>query len=106
MIILGSILILLSTIALLIVHGHESHRYHSHFQLLGHYDSYHFYKMTTDKVAFEEVVAAYDSLTLPICRANGHYLYYIREPNMDLFLQCLNPVESAVPKCMTIKERY
>ncbi|WP_368925170.1 transcriptional regulator [Proteus mirabilis] len=106
LIILGSILILLSTIALLIVHGHESHRYHSHFQLLGHYDSYHFYKMTTDKVAFEEVVAAYDSLTLPICRANGHYLYYIREPNMDLFLQCLNPVESAVPKCMTIKERY
>ncbi|EAA3622486.1 transmembrane regulator, partial [Salmonella enterica] len=22
------------------------------------------------------------------------------------FLQCLNPVEMAVPKCITVKERY
>ncbi len=54
----------------------------------------------------EEVVSAYNTLTLPLCRQNGHYLYYLREPNMNLFLQCLNPVETAVPKCITIKERY
>ncbi|EAM5563237.1 transmembrane regulator, partial [Salmonella enterica] len=23
-----------------------------------------------------------------------------------IFLQCLNPVEMAVPKCITVKERY
>ncbi|EAN5835877.1 transmembrane regulator, partial [Salmonella enterica] len=26
--------------------------------------------------------------------------------NMNIFLQCLNPVEMAVPKCITVKERY
>ncbi|EAM2138434.1 transmembrane regulator, partial [Salmonella enterica] len=25
---------------------------------------------------------------------------------MNIFLQCLNPVEMAVPKCITVKERY
>ncbi|EAW6211966.1 transmembrane regulator, partial [Salmonella enterica] len=30
----------------------------------------------------------------------------IREPNLNIFLQCLNPVEMAVPKCITVKERY
>ncbi|EAM9956829.1 transmembrane regulator, partial [Salmonella enterica] len=24
----------------------------------------------------------------------------------NIFLQCLNPVEMAVPKCITVKERY
>ncbi|ECG0830919.1 transmembrane regulator, partial [Salmonella enterica subsp. diarizonae] len=25
---------------------------------------------------------------------------------LNIFLQCLNPVEMAVPKCITVKERY
>ena len=81
-------------------------KHKSSFRMLGNKDGYLFFRMASDKVTFKEVVSAYNTLTLPLCRQNGHYLYYLREPNMNLFLQCLNPVETAVPKCITIKERY
>ncbi|TYM88873.1 hypothetical protein FYL93_26555, partial [Salmonella enterica subsp. enterica serovar Typhimurium] len=51
----------------------------SFFTYLGEYNDYAIYKTKEDK---------------------------IREPNMNIFLQCLNPVEMAVPKCITVKERY
>ncbi|HAU3358527.1 TPA: hypothetical protein JDL67_005294 [Salmonella enterica subsp. salamae] len=76
------------------------------FTYLGEYNDYVIYKTKEDKVTLSEVVFAYNSLKIKIHRQNGRHLYYIREPNMNIFLQCLNPVEMAVPKCITVKERY
>lgn len=76
------------------------------FTPLGRFDDYSFYKMQGDKITFDEVITAYTTITLKIYRQNGGYLYYIREPDNNIFFQCLNPVETAVPKCLTIKERY
>ncbi|EHL3470329.1 hypothetical protein LAN87_003026 [Salmonella enterica] len=78
----------------------------SFFTYLGEYNNYVIYKTKEDKVTLSEVVFAYNSLKIKIYRQNGRHLYYIREPNMNIFLQCLNPVEMAVPKCITVKERY
>ena len=99
-------LLLLTGVAMLFQHAPEQNKHNSSFRMLGNEDDYIFFMMATDKVTFKEVVSAYHTLTLPLSRQNGHYLYYLREPNMNLFLQCLNPVETAVPKCITIKERY
>ncbi|MBJ8371491.1 winged helix-turn-helix domain-containing protein [Citrobacter cronae] len=106
LLILTIILLLLTGIAMLFQHAPAQNKYNSSFRMLGDEDGYIFFKMANDKVTFKEVVSAYKTLTLPLCSQNGHYLYYLREPNMNLFLQCLNPVETAVPKCITIKERY
>ncbi|WP_042286144.1 winged helix-turn-helix domain-containing protein [Citrobacter sedlakii] len=76
------------------------------FTLLGEFDGYIFFKMKTDKVTFKQVIAAYTSMTLKPGPQNGHYLYYIREPDINLLFQCLNPIENVVPKCLTIKEQY
>ncbi|EDS2708801.1 hypothetical protein GVD21_000361, partial [Salmonella enterica subsp. enterica serovar Anatum] len=70
------------------------------------YNDYAIYKTKEDKVTLSEVVFAFNSLKIKIYRQNGRHLYYIREPNMNISLQCLNPVEMAVPKCITVKERY
>lgn len=78
----------------------------SFFTYLGEYNDYVIYKTKEDKVTLSEVVFAYNSLKIKTYRQNGRHLYYIREPNMNIFLQCLNPVEMAVPKCITVKERY
>ncbi|ECL1644600.1 hypothetical protein GHW91_17000 [Salmonella enterica] len=78
----------------------------SFFTYLGEYNDYAIYKTKEDKVTLSEVVFAFNSLKIKIYRQNGRHLYYIREPNMNIFLQCLNPVEMAVPKCITVKERY
>ncbi|MDF9975815.1 hypothetical protein L3P98_14030 [Klebsiella pneumoniae] len=104
--VLTMLLMLLTAIAMLFQHAPVQNKHKSTFRMLGDKDGYIFFKMASDKVTFKEVVSAYNTLTLPLCRQNGHYLYYLREPNMNLFLQCLNPVETAVPKCITIKERY
>lgn len=76
------------------------------FTPLGEYDGYVFFKMKTDKVTFKQIIAAYTSMTLKPDPQNGHYLYYIREPDNNLLLQCLNPIENVVPKCLTIIEQY
>lgn len=76
------------------------------FTPLGEFDGYVFFKMKTDKVTFKQVIAAYTSMTLKPDPQNGHYLYYIREPDNNLLFQCLNPIENVVPKCLTIKEQY
>lgn len=73
---------------------------------LGEYDGYVFFKMKTDKMTFKRIIGAYTSMTLKPNPQNGHYLYYIREPDNNLLLQCLNPIENVVPKCLTIKEQY
>ncbi|EHG1853512.1 hypothetical protein J3O13_004588, partial [Salmonella enterica subsp. enterica serovar Typhimurium] len=78
----------------------------SFFTYLGEYNDYAIYKTKEDKVTLSEVVFAFNSIKIKIYRQNGRHLYYIREPNMNIFLQCLNPVEMAVPKCITVKERY
>ncbi|HIG4596490.1 TPA: winged helix-turn-helix domain-containing protein [Klebsiella pneumoniae] len=106
LLVLTMLLMLLTAIAMLFQHAPVQNKHKSTFRMLGDKDGYIFFKMASDKVTFKEVVSAYNTLTLPLCRQNGHYLYYLREPNMNLFLQCLNPVETAVPKCITIKERY
>ncbi|EHN6806790.1 hypothetical protein KJJ67_004623 [Salmonella enterica] len=103
---LTMVLLLFTGIAMLFWHASVQNKPKSSFRMLGDEDGYTFFRMATDKVTFEEVVSAYKTLKLPLCRQNGHYLYYLREPNMNLFLQCLNPVESTVPKGITIKERY
>ncbi|ELW3333426.1 hypothetical protein QMH89_004575 [Salmonella enterica] len=99
-------ILLLTFTAILFHYTPAKNKYNSNFTKVGNKDGYIFFKMATDKVTFQEILSAYKTLTLPLCRQNGHYLYYLREPNMDLFLQCLNPVETMVPKCITIKERY
>ncbi|EAM6766206.1 response regulator, partial [Salmonella enterica subsp. enterica serovar Infantis] len=33
-------------------------------------------------------------------------IYYIRVPNTNIFVQCLNQLDIAEPKCISIKERY
>ncbi|QIB19493.1 hypothetical protein G3M73_09980 [Escherichia coli] len=76
------------------------------FTSLGEFDGYIFFKMKTDKLTFKQVIAAYTSMTLKPDPQNGHYLYYIREPDINLLFQCLNPIENVVPKCLTIKEQY
>lgn len=76
------------------------------FTPLGECDGYVFFKMRTDKVTFKKASAAYTSMTLKPDPQNGHYLYYIREPDINLLVQCLNPIENVVPKCLTIKEQY
>ncbi|MDP1257443.1 hypothetical protein Q6301_10600 [Klebsiella quasipneumoniae] len=106
LLVLAMLLMLLTAVAMLFQHAPAQSKQKSSFRMLGNKNGYIFFRMASDKVTFKEVVSAYNTLTLPLCRQNGHYLYYLREPNMNLFLQCLNPVETAVPKCITIKERY
>ncbi|STR58646.1 Uncharacterised protein [Klebsiella pneumoniae] len=103
LLVLTMLLMLLTAIAMLFQHAPVQNKHKSTFRMLGDKDGYIFFKMASDKVTFKEVVSAYNTLTLPLCRQNGHYLYYLREPNMNLFLQCLNPVETAVPNALPSK---
>ncbi|CBG89673.1 winged helix-turn-helix domain-containing protein [Citrobacter rodentium] len=98
--------LLLVSVAVCLYHTLPRHEAEGVFISLGEFDGYHFYKMKGDKVTFNEVINAYTTMTLKIYRRNGRYIYYVREPDINIFFQCLNPVETAVPKCLTIKERY
>ncbi|VEA05786.1 transmembrane regulator [Salmonella enterica subsp. salamae] len=55
------------------------------FTYLGEYNDYVIYKTKEDKVTLSEVVFAYNSLKIKTYRQNGRHLYYIREPNMNIF---------------------
>lgn len=81
----------------------ESHPY---FSAPVTHDGYYFYKVNNDKTSFEDVAAAYAELTTPVIKQNGRHIYYIRVPDTHIFVQCLNPLTVAEPKCITLKERY
>lgn len=79
---------------------------HSYFSAPVTHDGYYFYKVNNDKTSFEDVAAAYAELTTPVIKQNGRHIYYIRVPDTHIFVQCLNPLTVAEPKCITLKERY
>lgn len=79
---------------------------HSYFSDPVPYNGYYFYKVNNDKTSFDDVAAAYEELTIPLIKQNGRHIYYIRVPDTHIFVQCLNPLTVAEPKCITLKERY
>lgn len=81
----------------------ESHPY---FSAPVTHDGYYFYKVNNDKTTFGDVAAAFSELTIPVVKQNGRHIYYIRVPDTHIFVQCLNPLNVAEPKCITLKERY
>lgn len=78
----------------------------SYFSAPVTHDGYYFYKVKKDKTSVEDVIAAYSELTMPVIKQNGRHIYYIRVPDTHIFVQCLNPLTVAEPKCITLKERY
>ena len=103
----GGVVLLMSILIIFILSNNTAqNKMDKIFTPLGEFDGYVFFKMKTDKVTFKQVITAYTSMTLKPDPQNGHYLYYIREPNNNLLFQCLNPIENVVPKCLTIKEQY
>lgn len=90
----------------LLIYSVISYNDNPYFTPLGTYKNFNFYKVASDKIDFNYIIEAYDELSTPVFTQNGKYIYYIRIPNTHIFLQCLNPLSSVEPKCLTIKERY
>ncbi|CBG89670.1 winged helix-turn-helix domain-containing protein [Citrobacter rodentium] len=70
------------------------------------HDGYRFYTLRDDKTSYDDVIEAYAELTTPVYKQNGRHIYYIRVPDVHIFVQCLNQLNAAEPKCITLKERY
>lgn len=98
----------LALAALLMIAGFVANLWDSkpYFSAPVTHDGYYFYKVNNDKTSFEDVAAAYAELTTPVIKQNGRHIYYIRVPDTHIFVQCLNPLTVAEPKCITLKERY
>lgn len=77
-----------------------------YFSELGTYNGYTFYGVTEDNRTLEDVVGAFSELSPQVYKQNGNFIYYIRVPNTNIFVQCLNQLNVSEPKCITIKERY
>ncbi len=77
-----------------------------YFTLQGSYDGYTFYSVGHDKTHLTDIVEAYSEMSNEIHKQNGKIIYYIRVPNTNIFVQCLNQLDIAEPKCISIKERY
>lgn len=77
-----------------------------YFSQLGTYNGYTFYGVTEDNRTLEDAVGAFSELSPQVYKQNGNFIYYIRVPNTNIFVQCLNQLNVSEPKCITIKERY
>ena len=77
-----------------------------YFSPLGTYNGYQFYGVTKDNRTLENAVEAYTELSSQVYKQNGNFIYYIRVPNTNIFVQCLNQLNVEEPKCITIKEIY
>ena len=77
-----------------------------YFSELGTYNGYTFYGVTEDNRTLEDAVGAFSELSPQVYKQNGNFIYYIRVPNTNIFVQCLNQLNVSEPKCITIKERY
>lgn len=77
-----------------------------YFSELGTYNGYAFYGVTEDNRTLEDAVGAFSELSPQVYKQNGNFIYYIRVPNTNIFVQCLNQLNVSEPKCITIKERY
>ncbi|ELW3333418.1 response regulator [Salmonella enterica] len=76
------------------------------FTILGNYNGYDFYGVTGDKLTLRDAISAYDELNSNVFKQNGKFIYYIRIPDTNIFVQCLNKINVAEPKCITIKQRF
>lgn len=74
-----------------------------YFTLQGSYDGYTFYSVGHDKTHLTDIVEAYSEMSNEIHKQNGKIIYYIRVPNTNIFVQCLNQLDIAEPKCISIK---
>lgn len=79
---------------------------HAYFSAPIAYEGYQFYKVSDDKTSFADVKDAFAEVSSPLFKQNGRHIYYIRVPDTHIFVQCLNQLSVAEPKCITLKERY
>lgn len=95
-----------ATLFLLMVIYLYSKRHPDYFSELGTYNGYTFYGVIEDNRSLEDAVGAFSELSQQVYKQNGNFIYYIRVPDTNIFVQCLNQLNVSEPKCITIKERY
>ena len=100
------LLLICSTLFLMMVIYLYSKRHPDYFSELGTYNGYTFYGGTEDNRSLEDAVGAFSELSQQVYKQNGNFIYYIRVPDTNIFVQCLNQLNVSEPKCITIKERY
>lgn len=95
-----------ATLFLLVVIYIYNRHYPDYFSELGTYNGYTFYGVTEDNGSLEDAVKAFSELSQQVYKQNGNFIYYIRVPYTNIFVQCLNQMNVSESKCITIKERY
>ncbi|WP_117084868.1 winged helix-turn-helix domain-containing protein, partial [Klebsiella pneumoniae] len=79
-----------ATLFLLMVIYLYSKRHPDYFSELGTYNGYTFYGVTEDNRSLEDAVGAFSELSQQVYKQNGNFIYYIRVPDTNIFVQCLN----------------